>query len=72
MVGGPFADKYGRKITIIWADVFFTLGALLMGVAPSIAILILGRFVVGVLFVFPLIMIDWSGYCSNGSASLLV
>jgi len=48
MIGGPFADRYGRKMTIIMADVFFTVGALVMGLAPSIAVLILGRVLVGV------------------------
>ncbi|CDW81272.1 inositol transporter 1-like [Stylonychia lemnae] len=47
LVAGPFADKYGRKITIIMADIFFTIGAVIMGVAPTIAILIVGRFLVG-------------------------
>jgi MFS family permease len=50
MIGGPFADRYGRKLTIIVADVFFTIGAIVMGVAPSIAVLILGRTLVGVSF----------------------
>ena len=27
---GPFADSYGRKLTIIVADLLFTLGALLV------------------------------------------
>jgi predicted MFS family arabinose efflux permease len=42
------ADTYGRKPTIMLADVLFALGAVVMGIAPSIAILILGRFIVGV------------------------
>lgn len=48
LIAGPFADKYGRKLTILAADVFFTIGAIVMGVAPSIPVLILGRFFVGV------------------------
>ena len=47
-MAGPFADRYGRKMTIIVADIFFTIGAIIMGFAPTIAILILGRFMVGV------------------------
>ncbi len=48
MIGGPFADRWGRKLTIMMADLFFILGAVIMGLAPTIAILILGRFFVGV------------------------
>jgi MFS family permease len=47
-MGGPLSDSFGRKATIMWADVLFSLGALIMGFAPSIAVLIVGRFVVGV------------------------
>jgi SP family myo-inositol transporter-like MFS transporter 13 len=49
ILGGPFADKLGRKPTIILADVLFTIGAIIMGVAPTIPVLILGRIVVGVI-----------------------
>lgn len=48
LFGGPLSDNYGRKATILIADVLFSLGAVIMGVAPTIAVLILGRFVVGV------------------------
>ena len=40
----------GRKPTIILADICFTVGAIVMGTAPSIAVLILGRLIVGVIF----------------------
>lgn len=45
--GGVFADYFGRKPSIIAADVVFTLGAILMSQANSIAILMVGRFIVG-------------------------
>ena len=48
MIGGPVADRYGRRLTIILADIFFIIGALVMGLAPSIGVLILGRAIVGV------------------------
>ena len=32
IIGGPFADKVGRKPTIIMADLFFTFGAIIMAV----------------------------------------
>lgn len=41
------ADKIGRKVTILVADILFTVGALMMGLAPSINFLIAGRFIVG-------------------------
>jgi SP family myo-inositol transporter-like MFS transporter 13 len=50
LIGGPFSDNYGRKPTIILADILFTAGAIVMGTAPSISILILGRVIVGVNF----------------------
>jgi MFS family permease len=49
ILGGPFSDKYGRKPTIILADILFTIGAIIMGLAGTIAVLLVGRFVVGVI-----------------------
>ena len=34
---GPAADKFGRKITIMIADVLFTVGAVLMATSNTIA-----------------------------------
>lgn len=48
LFAGPISDSYGRRLTIILADILFTIGAVIMGVAPTIAILIIGRFIVGV------------------------
>mmetsp|Transcript_24675 Transcript_24675/g.21906 ORF Transcript_24675/g.21906 Transcript_24675/m.21906 type:complete len:124 (+) Transcript_24675:109-480(+) len=45
--GGPIADKFGRKITIFIADLLFVSGCVVMALAPSVAILIVGRFIVG-------------------------
>lgn len=47
LFGGVLADKYGRKPIIITADLMFTIGSLVMGLAPTIFVLILGRFIVG-------------------------
>ena len=55
IVGGPFADILGRKPTILLADVLFTAGAIVMGLAPSILVLILGRLLVGVRMFFLII-----------------
>lgn len=47
LLGGPIADKFGRKPTIFVADVLFTGGCLVMAFTPSIPVLIIGRFIVG-------------------------
>ena len=47
LFGGPISDKFGRKPTILLADVLFTVGSLIMAFTPSIFILVVGRFVVG-------------------------
>ena len=47
LAGGPISDLLGRKLTILIADGLFTLGAIIMGVAPTIPVLMIGRFVVG-------------------------
>jgi MFS family permease len=49
LFGGPLADKLGRKPTVVIADVFLIAGPLLMGIADTINILLLGRFIVGVI-----------------------
>mmetsp|Transcript_17755 Transcript_17755/g.22373 ORF Transcript_17755/g.22373 Transcript_17755/m.22373 type:complete len:80 (-) Transcript_17755:1175-1414(-) len=47
LFSGSISDRYGRKRIIVLSDVFFTLGALIAGLAPTIWCLILGRFVLG-------------------------
>ena len=47
LIGGQLADRYGRKPTIIVADVVFTLGAIMMAISPTIGLIMVGRFVVG-------------------------
>jgi MFS family permease len=48
LLGGVLADKYGRKPTIISADIIFTVGAVVMAVSPTIPILVIGRFIIGI------------------------
>jgi MFS family permease len=48
LLAGPLSDTFGRKKSIIVCDILFTMGALLMGLATSISMLIFGRFIVGV------------------------
>lgn len=69
LIAGPVSDSYGRKPTILLADVLFTLGAVTMGIAPSIAVLILGRFIVGV-SILPINEIAWRRHRGNGSTIL--
>jgi SP family myo-inositol transporter-like MFS transporter 13 len=44
---GPSSDHFGRKKTIMVADVVFFFGAVFMGIAPNVGVLIFGRFIVG-------------------------
>ncbi|XP_065853851.1 inositol transporter 4-like [Euphorbia lathyris] len=45
--GGVGNDKFGRKKTILAADVVFFVGAIVMALAPTYSVIILGRFLVG-------------------------
>lgn len=45
--GGMFCDKYGRKITIIFTDVLFISGAMVLYTAKHINVILLGRIIVG-------------------------
>ena len=44
---GPLCDKYGRKPVILLSAFVFILGAVLMAIAPSFTMLVVGRFIVG-------------------------
>lgn len=48
LLGGIVSDNIGRKKTILIADIFFTIGAILMAFAPSITTLLIGRLIVGI------------------------
>ncbi|XP_065853642.1 inositol transporter 4-like [Euphorbia lathyris] len=45
--GGVANDKFGRKKTILAADVVFFIGAIIMALAPTYIVIILGRFIIG-------------------------
>ena len=45
--GGRFADRFGRRVTLIGTSVVFIFGALLCASAPSFTVLVAGRVVVG-------------------------
>ena len=49
-MGGPFTDWAGRKTVIIVADLFLVLAALIMSLANSVSVLVVGRIVTGVGF----------------------
>jgi MFS transporter, SP family, galactose:H+ symporter len=45
--GGRFADRFGRRVTLIGTSIVFIAGAIICASAPSFAILVAGRVVVG-------------------------
>ena len=47
LIGGPACERLGRKPVILAASVIFTVGAIVMGVATSKEVLLVGRIVVG-------------------------
>lgn len=46
-VGGWINDRFGRKISILVADALFFAGAVVMALAPSPNVIIIGRILVG-------------------------
>ena len=48
LFSGSISDKIGRKKVIIIADILFTAGAIVMATAPSVAVLMIGRLIIGV------------------------
>lgn len=47
LAGGTIANRFGRKPTMVAVAVTFTLFSLLCGLAPSLAVLIVARFLLG-------------------------
>ncbi|KDP36441.1 hypothetical protein JCGZ_09511 [Jatropha curcas] len=45
--GGFINDKFGRKLSILCADVVFFVGAIIMAIAPAPWVIIVGRLLVG-------------------------
>jgi sugar porter (SP) family MFS transporter len=45
--GGPLSDRFGRRPTVLLAAVIFGLGALAVAFAPSVALIVVGRFLLG-------------------------
>ncbi|KAL6522934.1 Sugar transporter [Orobanche hederae] len=46
-IGGWINDKFGRRISLLAADVLFFVGAIIMSLAPAPSMIILGRIFVG-------------------------
>jgi MFS family permease len=47
LVGGGLADRRSRKSVLIFSSYLFLIGAIVQAVAPGVAILVVGRFVIG-------------------------
>ena len=47
LIGGELADRLGRRAALMWAATLFIIGAGIEASAPGVAILVLGRFIVG-------------------------
>ena len=47
LFSGTISDRIGRKKVIIFADVLFTIGSLIMAFSPTIAVLMIGRLIIG-------------------------
>lgn len=47
-VAGTIANKVGRKMTIILADIAFILGSIVLSLSVHVLMLYLGRFIVGI------------------------
>lgn len=46
-VGGWINDRFGRKKSILLADIVFFIGAIVMAIAPTPLVIIVGRILVG-------------------------
>lgn len=47
LVGGPVADRFGRKASLLWCAVLFAVGVLACALAPDVATLVVSRVVLG-------------------------
>src|SRR5215208_7174013 len=45
--GGPLSDRVGRRPTALLAAIIFGLGALTVALSPSVSVIIIGRFLLG-------------------------
>jgi sugar porter (SP) family MFS transporter len=47
VVGGPVADRIGRRATLIWAGIIFIAGSFLAPLSPNALVLIVARAIIG-------------------------
>ena len=45
--GGPLSDRFGRRPAVLLAAIIFGLGALAVAFAPSVTLIVVGRFLLG-------------------------
>jgi len=48
VVGGVFADRAGRRTTLVWGGVLFIAGSILAPISPNVYILIFSRILLGI------------------------
>lgn len=48
VVGGVFADRAGRRATLVWGGILFIVGSILAPLSPNVSILIFSRLLLGV------------------------
>jgi SP family myo-inositol transporter-like MFS transporter 13 len=48
LLGGYLSDRFGRKVCTLFASFVFTVGALILGVAQNLCMLIVGRLTLGI------------------------
>ncbi len=48
LIFGPLSDRYGRRPLLLWGGVLYILSSVLCAVAPTIHVLLIGRFLQGV------------------------
>ncbi|KAI1339662.1 putative hexose carrier protein [Xylariaceae sp. FL0016] len=48
LVGGVFADKYGRRPAILWSSVITLVGIIIQAAAQNIAMFVVGRIILGI------------------------
>ncbi len=47
LFSGYVSDKFGRRKVIMVTDILFTVGSVIMAIAPTIPVLMVGRLVIG-------------------------
>ncbi|MBP1082695.1 MFS family permease [Bacillus capparidis] len=47
-LSGPLSDRFGRRRMVFMISIVFIAGSLILAFAPNMAMLVLGRFIIGV------------------------